>query len=86
MRVNIEKTKMIISSENIGKVTMADKLPGAVYRKGVSIYSILYQFCRCWVNKRCDDIRGKPKKNREFECHACTNQHFPGKELNGQSL
>ena len=73
---NTEKTKMMISSENVGKVTMADKFPSAVYRKGLTIYSILCQFWRCWVNKRCGGFRGKLKKDKEFKCHACANQRI----------
>ena len=54
MRVNVKKTKMVISSKNNGKVTVEGKFPCAVCRKGIgskSILSNLIQFCRCWVKK-----------------------------------
>ena len=44
MRVNVRKTNIMISSENIGKVTEKDKFPWAVSRKGVGSKSILYHF------------------------------------------
>ena len=40
------------SDENAEKVTEEGKFPCTVYRKGVSSYSILWQFCSCWVHKR----------------------------------
>ena len=58
---NIMKTKMIISSENGGKVTIEGRCLCAVCRKGVGSNSFFCQFCRCWVHKRCSGVRGKVK-------------------------
>ena len=56
--VNVNKTKMMISCENVGtgKVALEGKFPCAVYRKGVGSNSILCQFCRCLVDKRCIEV------------------------------
>ena len=60
MRVNVKETKMKLNIENSGKVTIEDKFPCAVCRKGIGSNSILSQFCRCRVHKRCSGIRIKP--------------------------
>ena len=57
---------MMISSENAGKVTMEGKLPSAVCRQGLGINSILCQFSRCWVHKRCSGIKDKLKEESKF--------------------
>ena len=62
LRVNVKKTKIMISSENDGMVKTEDKFSCAVYRKGVGSNSILCQFCRWWVYKRCSGIRDKLKR------------------------
>ena len=67
----LKKTKMRISSNNAGKVTIEDKLPYAVCRKGADSNSLLCQFSRCWVHKRCRGIRGKLKEDGKFKCPAC---------------
>ena len=59
---------MLISSENAAKVTGEGKFPCAVCKNRVGSNSILCQFCRCWVHKRCRDIRGKLKENDTFTC------------------
>ena len=83
---------MMISGENAGKVTIKGKFLCAVCRKDVGSNSILCQFCRCWVHKRCSGIRGKLKVDSKFKCQTCMNQQmdiaedYPGIELHGQSL
>ena len=52
LRVNVELTKTIISSENDGKNTVKEKFLCAASRKGAGSNSILCQFCRYWVNKK----------------------------------
>ena len=50
LRVNAKKTKMMISCENAGKVTVEGKFLCVFCRKGLGSNSILCQSCRCWVN------------------------------------
>ena len=45
LRPNVEKTKMVLSSKNAGKVTMEGKFLCAVYKKGVGSSSILCHIC-----------------------------------------
>ena len=92
LRVNFKKTKTMINSENAGKVTEESQSSSNVCRKSRSSNSILCQFRKCQVHKRCSGIRGKPEEESNFKCEASANQHtgiaegFPGIELNGQSL
>ena len=89
LRVNVKKTKIMISSENAGKVTIKGTFSCAVCRKGVYSNLIPYQFCRCWVHKRCSGIRGKLKEDSKFKCHTFGNQQTDtamSDRINGQSL
>ena len=52
---------MIVSSRNVGKVREESKFPFAIGRRGVDANSIICQFCKCLVHKRCSGIRGKLK-------------------------
>ena len=61
----------MISCQNVGKATMERKFSCAVCRKGVGINSIICQFCRCWVHKRCSGVRGKLKE--DIKCQTSTN-------------
>ena len=54
---------MVISSENAVTVSVEGKFPIAVCRQCVGSNSILFQFCRRWVHKRCTGIRGKLKED-----------------------
>ena len=91
LRVNVRKTKMIINSENAGKVTVEGKFRCVVCRKGVGSNFIFCQFFRIWVQKRCSGIRFKRKKHDNYKWQACANQQTdvtvvcPGIELNDQS-
>ena len=51
LTVNINKTKMMTSSENATKVTKC-KFSCTVYRKSVDENSVFRIFCRCWMHKR----------------------------------
>ena len=91
LRVNFKKTKTMINSENAGKVTEESQSSSNVCRKSRSSNSILCQFWKCRVHKRCSGIRGKPEEESNLKCEASANKQtgiagFPGIELNGQSL
>ena len=85
MRVNVKKTKIMISRENAGKV----KREGFLVLFGIDSCSILSRFCRCWVHKRCSGIRGKLEEDTKFKCanqQTDIAEECLGIELNGQSL
>ena len=60
----------------------------AVCRQGVGSNSILCQFCRCLLYKRCSGIRGKRRSLnvRYVRISRQTAEDCPSTELNGQSL
>ena len=92
LRLNINKTKMMISRENTEKVAMNVKFPSVVWREGVGINSILCQISWCWLHKRCGCTRGKLKEDSKFRCQTYANQpteiakDCPNMVLNRQSL
>ena len=51
LRVNVKKMKMMISSENVGKVTEEGTFPCPIFRKGLGSNSIFCYLSRCWVRK-----------------------------------
>ena len=92
LRLNINKTKMMISRENTEKVAKYVKFPCAVWRESVGINSILCQICWCWLHKRCGCTGCKLKEHSKFRCQTYANQSTeiakdcPNIVLNGQSL
>ena len=65
--MKVKKRRMVISKKNAVKVKVGGKFPFVVWRKSVSNNSILFQFCRCWVHKRCICIRVKLKEDIKFK-------------------
>ena len=66
---------MINRYEIATKVSIEDKFPCAVCRKRVDSKSILCEFCKCWVHKRCSGIGGKLGEDSKSKCHKYAN-HF----------
>ena len=58
LRINVRKTKMMISSENARNKVRRRQVSLCCLQKGVGRNSILCQFCKWWVHKRCIGIRG----------------------------
>ena len=73
LRVNVKKTKVMISSVNAGEVSEKGKFPWAVFGKGVSSNFIFCKFCTCWVHKKSTDIRGKLQEDSKCKCQTCAN-------------
>ena len=71
---------------------MGSKFSCAAWRKGLGCTSILCQFFRCWLHKKCSGIRGKLKEDSKFKCQTCESQeeniieNCPGMELKDHSL
>ena len=71
LKVNVKKTKAKVSNEKARKVKKQEKFPCTKCRKGVGSNSILCQFFKCWVHKRCTGVRGRLKQDDEFNCRIC---------------
>lgn len=65
---------MTRGDENAGKLAIDNNSPRAIWRKGVNSYSILWQFCKNWVHKRCNGSKGKLKEDSTFKCQTCANK------------
>jgi len=69
MRVNMNKTKVMISGQHQKPVQKAARWPCGVCGRGVGSNSILQ--CTSW-HKKCSDIKGS-KVMRSFICRGCSN-------------
>ena len=68
LRVNLGKTKIMVSSCDVGKIREQGKYPCGVCRKGVGVNSVYCQSCNHWVHYRCSKVRGRLQPNQDFKC------------------
>ena len=71
LRVNVGKTKILVSVHNAPKPVDGSKFPCGVCNKGVGINSIKCLACGFWVYKRCSNIKGPLKPDTDFKCKKC---------------
>ena len=71
LRVNVGKTKILVSVHNAPKPVDGSKFPCGVCNKGVGINSIKCLACGFWVHKRCSNIKGPLKPDTDFKCKKC---------------
>ena len=74
MRVNMNKTKVMISGERQKPLQKAARWPFGVCGRGVSSNLIQCTSCHRWVHKKCSGIKGSMYKvMRSFICTGCSN-------------
>ena len=73
LKVNMGKTKVIISVRDLHTLQTSGKYPCAVCRKDVGKNSILCSGYSCWVHKKCSDIPGGLAKDPDFRCRCLGN-------------
>ena len=74
MRVNMNKTKVMINGERQKPVQKAAKWLCGVCGRGVGSNSIQCTSCHKWVHKKCRGIKGSMYKVvRSFICRGCSN-------------
>jgi len=74
MRVNMNKTKVMISGERQKPVQKAARWPCGVCDRDVGSNSIQSTSCRKWVHKKCSGIKGSMYKvMRSLICRGCSN-------------
>jgi len=74
MRVNMNKTKAMISGERQKPLQKAARWPCGVCGRGVGSNSIQSTSCHKWVHKKCSGIKGSMYKvMRSFICRGCSN-------------
>ena len=71
LRVNMPKTKIMISADGTNTLKDSGKYPCAVCRQGVGSNSIQCTQCSFWVHKKCSGIKGRLKPDPSFVCSRC---------------
>jgi len=72
MRVNINKTKVMVSGERQMVRQKDVRWPCGVCSKGVGSNSIQCSSCLKWVHKKCSGIKGSMSKlAKSFICRGC---------------
>jgi len=74
IRVNMNKTNVMISGESQKPVQKAARWPCGVCGRSVGSNSIQCTCCHKWVHKKCSGIKGSMHKvMRSFICRGCSN-------------
>jgi len=74
MRVNLNKTKVMISGERQKPVQKAARWSCGVGSRAVGSNSIRCTSCQKWVHKKCSGIKGSMYKvMKSFICIGCSN-------------
>jgi hypothetical protein len=71
LRVNMGKTKVMVSGRDMDVLKKSGKDPCAVCLTGTGRNSILCGTCSRWVHKKCSGIPGKLTADSEFSCKRC---------------
>ena len=71
LRVNLAKTKVLISDKDRGPSFTPGKYPCGVFRKGVGVNLIYCIYCTKWVHKRCSGVSGRLDAVADFRCRTC---------------
>ena len=77
LRVNMKKTKIMVSGLGLNELKDSGKFPCAVCRSGVGRNSIKCSKCKMWVHKKCSGIAEKLKANPEYVCPRCQGKSRP---------
>ncbi|XP_035665616.1 uncharacterized protein LOC118408864, partial [Branchiostoma floridae] len=77
LRVNMGKTKIMISGQGLNKLKETGSFPCAVCRSGVGANSIQCTVCNFWVHKRCCGIRGSLLAVQNYTCPRCRGEARP---------
>jgi len=73
MRVNMNKTKVMIRGERQKPVQKAARWPCGVCGRGAGSNSMLCTSCQKWVHKKCSGIKGSMYKvMKSFICRGCS--------------
>ena len=71
LKVNMEKTKVMISGRDLNTLQTSGTYLCAACRKGVGKSSVFCSGCSFWVHKKCSDIPGRLVENPDFRCRRC---------------
>ena len=68
LRINMGKTKIMVSGVNLQTLKDSGEYPCSVCRKGVGSNSIYCAGCSHWVHKKCSGVIGRLKSNPDYRC------------------
>ena len=78
LRVNLKKTKFMISGAGRDMLRDSGAFPCAVCRSGVGANSISCSQCKLWVHKKCSGIKGRLNVTPNiYVCPRCLDQARP---------
>ena len=77
LRVNMKKTKFMVSGLGLDVLKDSGKHPCAVCRSGVGDNSIQCSQCRFWVHKKCSGISGRIVADADYVCTRCRGMARP---------
>ena len=92
LRVNVKKTKVLVSNRDHKPQNKTGKFPCGVCGKGIGSNSILCPSCKHWIHHRCSRVRGSLSDAVNFICPSCqdgthlASQSQPAVSLAGNSL
>ena len=70
LKVNIEKTKVLVSGKESETVVSSGEYPCGVCGRGVRQNSVLCTICGKWIHKRCSGLQNVSHA-RDFVCASC---------------
>lgn len=71
LRVNMGKTKILVSGPQLDLLKKTGKYPCAICLTGTGSNAILCSGCSSWVHKKCSGIKGLLRPDPEFRCARC---------------
>ena len=72
LRVNVAKTKVLVSGRNLNTLKKSGKFICGVCFAGVGRNSIFCSTCSCWVHKKCSNVNGPLINVVNFTCARCS--------------
>ena len=71
LRVNMGKTKLMVSGSNLDVLKKSGKYPCGACQAGVGRNAVQCGGCRQWVHKKCSGIKGSLNSDLNFRCARC---------------
>ena len=77
LRVNMGKTKIMVSGPNLDLLKKSGKDPCGVCQTGVGRNAIFCGGCLSWIHKKCSGIKGPLRPDPDFRCARCLGKARP---------
>ena len=77
LRVNMGKTKIMVSGPNLDLLKKSGKDPFGVCQTGVGTNAIFCGGCLSWIHKKCSGIKGPLRPDPDFRCVRCLRKARP---------